>query len=292
MPRPVLGIALAALLLNACANYVLVYGTFGAPALGAEGCGWATAFTLWSMALCLGAFVMRDRAYSQLRLFDKLEMPRPLAWLESLQVGIPIGASIFMEASLFGTVGLLMAAFGSAAVAGHQVAINFTALTFMVPVGLALATTIRVGHAVGRGDLSGARLNGRTGITIALIIMTFPAVLMAVWPHWIVALYTDAPHVARRAEEFLRLAALFQFADGLQVAAAGALRGFKDTRVPMLITFFAYWCIGLPLGAYLGFVALERPAGLWWGLIVGLAVAALLLNLRFYRTSMKLSQST
>lgn len=284
-PRPVLGVALLALAFNAGANYVLMYGAFGAPALGAEGCGWATALTLWLMGLGLGAFVTRHRAYKSVALFRRLEPPHPRTWLETLRVGLPIGASIFMEASLFGAVGLLMAQFGGAAVAAHQIAINFTALTFMVPVGLALATTIRVGHAVGRSDWIGARLSGRTGIVIALLVMIFPALLMSLRPQWIVALYTEAPGVARQAEDFLRLAALFQFWDGLQVAAAGALRGFKDTRVPMLITFFAYWCVGLSLGTWLGFVVLGGPAGLWWGLISGLAVAAALLNLRFYHIS-------
>lgn len=283
--RPVMAFAFLGLLVNAGADYVLMYGAFGAPALGAEGCGWATAFTLWIMALGLGLLVARERTYRDLELFKDWQPPRPSVCRETLRVGLPIGFSIFMEASLFGTVGLLMAQFGGAAVAGHQVAINFTALTFMLPVGLALATTIRVGQAVGRGDCQGARTSGRTGIGIALVIMIFPALLMGLRPRWVVALYTDAPEVAELAERFLRLAALFQFWDGLQVTASGALRGLKDTRAPMLITFFAYWCVGLPLGAYLGFVVLKQPAGLWWGLIAGLAAAAALLNLRFYRVT-------
>ena len=118
---------------------------------------------------------------------------------------------------------------------------------------------------------------------MALVVMIFPALVMGLRPQWIVSAYTDTSEVARLAESFLRLAALFQFWDGLQVTAAGALRGYKDTRVPMFITFFAYWCVGLPSAAYLGFVALQQPAGLWWGLIVGLGAAALLLSARLYR---------
>jgi multidrug resistance protein, MATE family len=281
--RPVMGFAFLGLLVNAAADYVLMYGAFGAPALGAEGCGWATALTLWVMALGLTWFVTRNEAYCDLDLLSAWQRPRARNWLETLRVGLPIGISIFMEASLFATVGLLMAQFGAAAVAAHQVAINFTALTFMIPVGLALATTIRVGQAAGRGDPQGVRTSGRTGIGIALGVMLFPALLMGLLPKFVVELYTNAPEVARLAEGFLRLAALFQLWDGLQVTASGALRGLKDTRVPMLITFFAYWCVGLPLGAYLAFAALKQPAGLWWGLIAGLAVAAALLNLRFYQ---------
>ncbi len=284
-PRPVLTIALLALILNAGANYVLMYGTFGAPRLGAEGCGWATALTLWSMALGLGTFVVRNRGYRGLNLSTRGRPPRSYASLETLRVGLPIGASIFMEASLFGTVGLLMAQFGDVAVAAHQVSINFTALTFMLPVGLALATTIRVGQGLGRGDSAGARLSAHAGVTMALVVMIFPALVMGLRPQWIVSAYTDTSEVARLAESFLRLAALFQFWDGLQVTAAGALRGYKDTRVPMFITFFAYWCVGLPLAGYLGFVALQQPAGLWWGLIVGLGAAALLLSARLYRVT-------
>ncbi len=284
-PRPVLATALLALILNAGANYVLMYGAFGAPRLGAEGCGWATALTFWSIALGLGTFVARNRGYQGLNLSAHGPPPRLRASLETLRVGLPIGASIFMEASLFGAAGLLMAQFGDVAVAAHQVAINFTALTFMLPVGLALATTIRVGQELGRGELAGARLSARTGVMLALVMMIFPALIMGLRPQWIVSAYTDTAEVARVAESFLRLAAMFQFWDGLQVVAAGALRGYKDTRVPMFITFFAYWCVGFPLAAYLSFVALHQPVGLWWGLIAGLGVAALLLSARLYRVA-------
>lgn len=205
--------------------------------------------------------------------------------LETLRVGLPIGASIFMEASLFGTIGLLMARFGDVAVAAHQVAINFTALTYMLPVGLALATTIRVAQGLGRGDRAGADLSAHTGVTMALVVVIFPAMVMGLRPHWIVNAYTDTTEVARLAESFLRLAALFQFWGGLQMAAAGALRGYKDTRVRVFITFFAYWCVGLPLAAYLGFIRLQQPTGLWCGLIVGLGTAALLLSAKLYRVT-------
>ena len=167
--------------------------------------------------------------------------------------GVGCLIAIFVESSLFSSVAYLVATLGAHAVAAHQIAINFVAILFMIPLGLSMAITVRVGHARGRGDEAATWRAGAVGMGIALAIQVVSATVMIALPRPIVALYTSDSGVAETAVGLLFLAAIFQLSDGLQVSAAGALRGLKDTRVPMLITIVAYWLVGLPLGYVLGF---------------------------------------
>jgi MATE family, multidrug efflux pump len=194
-----------------------------------------------------------------------------------------MGISLFMESSLFVAVALAIGTLGTDIVASHQIAINVATLTFMVPLGIAMATTVRVGHAVGRGDRQGVRDAGLVGLGLTLAAQGFSACLMLSVPQHIAGLYTEDATVIALAAELLILAGLFQFSDGLQVAASGALRGLKDTRVPMLITTFAYWGVGMPVGWWLAFRAGLGARGMWMGLIAGLSMAAVLLTTRFWR---------
>ncbi len=283
--RPTLYFGLLGLPLNAAANYVLMYGRLGAPALGAIGCGYATAIVWWAQALGMALFIARSSVYSELGLFRSIELPRLEAIRELLRIGLPIGATWLAEVSLFTLAALLIGSLGTLEVAGHQVAINFAALTYMVPLGISMAISVRVGNAVGRRDLAAARFAALVGIGVALSVQAVWATIMALFPHWVAAVYSQDPAVIERAIELLLLAAIFQFPDGLQVSAAGALRGYKDTRAPMGITLVAYWLIGLPLGYYLGFRAGLGARGIWMGLIAGLSVAAVLLVARFQRVS-------
>jgi MATE family multidrug resistance protein len=173
-------------------------------------------------------------------------------------------------------------------VASHQIALNVAAITFMVPLGLALAITIRVGQAMGRGAVSDARLAGWVGIVLAGMFMTCSALVISTFSRGIARIYTPDSAVQQMAVGLLWLAALFQISDGLQVAGAGALRGLKDTRIPMLITVAAYWVIGFPLGYTLGIAQARGPQAIWVGIIAGLTVAAVLLNSRFYLTTQSL----
>jgi multidrug resistance protein, MATE family len=200
---------------------------------------------------------------------------------EVLRLGGPIALIITAEAWLFLIGALLMARFGTDAVAAHQIAINFASVTFMVPLSIGMATTVRVGYAAGAGDAAGVRLRGLAGIGMGACFAAFSAALMALLPGPIIALYTDAPGVAPLAAAFLAYAAVFQLADCVQATANGALRGIKDTRVPMLITVSAYWLVGLPLAVALAFNTAFGPAGVWLGFIAGLAVAAGGLAARF-----------
>lgn len=275
-----------ALLVNALANLPLMYGYLGFPALGAVGTGWGTVVAVWAMTLVYALLYRIDPRLRAMKLFAG--RPRLTAELrEIFTLGIPICASVVAEAWLFNLGALLMAHFGGSVVAAHQIAINFASLVFMVPLSIGLATAVRVGQAVGAGDAIGAVLRGRTGILLGAGFAMVSAACMALFSRSVVGLYTDVPEIANLAVRFLMLAAIFQLFDCLQATTNGALRGFKDTRVPMAVTVSAYWLAGLPIAAWLSLGTAVGPAGVWCGFIVGLAIAALGLGLRFQRRSAK-----
>ncbi|HET6725422.1 MAG TPA: MATE family efflux transporter [Gammaproteobacteria bacterium] len=283
--RPLLYVAFAGLGANAFMDYALMYGIWGLPALGAYGCGLATAIVIWLMFAVLLVHVVRARRYRPLAIFSHFEWPRraPLATL--LRLGFPIGVSLFMEVSLFAAIALIMGTLGTKIVAAHQIALNFAATMFMVPLGVSMAITARAGQARGRGDTASARRIGLLGIGVCMAFMVLSALAMALFPTTIAGWYTDNQQVRDIAVSLLGMAAIFQISDGLQVSAAGALRGYKDTHVPMWMTVLAYWCIGFPLAWLLGVYWQAGPRAVWGGFIGGLSVAAVLLNLRFWRIS-------
>ncbi len=286
--RPVLLISLLGLIVNIVANYVLIFGRWGFPALGALGCGMATAISMWVMWVGMTILLSRDRSYRVYGLFQRWDWPRWLMLRSLLALGLPIGIGLFLETAVFATVALLLGTLGAVAAAAHQVTLNVAAMTFMIPLGLSMATTVRVGHAMGRGDPHAARFSGWVGIGLGGLFMAVMAVLIFVNHQTIARFYTDDLDVAAVAAGLLQLAALFQISDGLQVGALGALRGLKDTRMPMLIVVVAYWLIAFPLAWQLGIRQGMGPTGPWIGLIVGLTVAAVLLNARFWRFSVRL----
>jgi MATE family multidrug resistance protein len=279
--RPVLAISLVGLAANIAGNSIFMHGRLGMPRLGAVGTGVASACVLWTMLLSLAIWIVCDRFYRQFPVFSRFDRPDWLQIGRLLLLGSPIGVCFFLECSMFTAVSLLMGRLGAEVVAGHQVALNVASVTFMVPLGLALAVTVRVGHAMGRGAPRDARCSGLVGAGLAVAFMSLTALAMATCPHLIAAIYTEDETVHAIAVRLLLMAAIFQIFDGLQVAGAGALRGLKDTAVPMLITLVAYWGLGLPLGVWLGLVLDGGPQALWIGLIAGLIAAAVLLNTRF-----------
>ncbi len=282
---PIMLISGVGLMVNVWLNWVLMFGKYGLPRLGAVGCGWATAITLWLMAGAMAAYVARGPLRARIDAFGCWERPEWARIRALLRLGLPAGGSLFLEASLFGVVGLMMGWMGTQVVAAHQIALNYAAIMFMVPLGLAFATTVRVGGAAGRGDAAGVRLAGWTGICAAVGFMTVSAAGMIVFGDAIVGLYTRDAEVIAIAAGLVLVAAAFQVFDGAQVAASAALRGLSDTRVPMLITVAAYWAAGFPLAVVLGFTLEMGPQAVWVGLVLGLAVAALLLGWRFARVS-------
>ncbi|MCH9008021.1 MATE family efflux transporter [candidate division KSB1 bacterium] len=281
--KPGMYFALIGLLFNIVGNYVFMYGHLGFRAMGAVGTGWATALVQWIMFACMLAFTLRKKSDREFNIFRGLHLPHWSIQKEILRVGVPNGVSIGIEVSLFAVVALIMGSLGIKTVAAHQVTINFAAMTFMIPLGLSFATTARVGFAMGRGDLQQARLLGFISLGLAVLIMSVTAFFMMTMPEKIVAIYTRDLEVKNIAVKLLFLAGIFQISDGLQVMGFGALRGLKDTRIPMFVNIFAYWVVGFSLGYYLGIVRGIGAEGLWIGLIAGLTVAAILHNWRFNR---------
>lgn len=282
--RPMLLIAVLALPLNAFGNWLFMWGNLGFPRLGAEGCGYASAIVMASMCLVLFVYTANHRVYRPARLFRRFDPPHPARIASLFRLGFPIGIAIFMEGGLFAATALLMGRLGAEVVAAHQIAVNFSATLFMVPLGLAMGITARVGRAIGRGDHAGARFAGLVGMGTCTGFMGLAAIVLVLGRGPIASLYTEDAAVASLAMSLLIMAAIFQLSDGLQVGAAGALRGIKDTRVPMFYTVFAYWVIGFPTALAFSLWFDLGPRWIWAGLIVGLSIAAVALSLRFHRS--------
>jgi len=285
MPRVSLGFGLVGLSVLAPLGWAMMYGRLGFPAMGAMGCAYANLVAMWTAALAYLAFVRFSRTTRDLGWAMGGVAPRLGAIMALLRVGVPMSVSVVLEAAVFATASLAVAGFGEVAIGSHQIALNVAALSFMIPLGLSMAVTVRVGNAVGRGDPEGMRRAGMVGVGTALITQSVPAALMLLFPMTIAGFYTSDPALIAGAASLLVLAALFQISDGVQVASMGALRGLKDTRVPMFIAAFSYWGVGMPTGWWLAFPGGMAVPGMWFGLIAGLSVAALLLTWRFHLLS-------
>lgn len=282
---PTMYLGILGILCNIPLNALLMFGLWGFPKMGAVGAGWATAIVFWLQFVAMAVWVMRRPHYQKYGLMQRFSSPNRREISALVRLGLPIGIMVFLEGGLFVASALLIGTLGAVPVAAHQVAMNYAGLVFMVPVGLAGAITVRVGNALGRGDPVAARRAGRIGIGLALCFAVFSASVIIAIPEWIVGMYTQEPDVVALAVSLLFFAALFQIADGLQVASAGALRGYKDTQRPMIYSVIAYWLVGMSLGAYLTFGQGMGPKGMWMGIIAGLTVAAVLLGGRFIRLS-------
>lgn len=283
-PRPIMVISLLGVGFNVLANFALMYGKWGFPELGLVGTGYASTLSYLFIFMLLAGYV--SRYFGQYRVFADLRRPNFQAMAELAKIGVPIGLQLGFEGSMFYTMVFLMGLLGKAELAAHQIATQAAAVTFMVPLGLSLATSVRVGQAAGRGNREGAKLAGYVGIGSSALFMVFTALSFWLAPQFIIGLYLDVndlanAEVVRLATVFLGIAAMFQLFDGFQVSASGALRGLKDTRLPMLITLVSYWFIGIGGGVWFCFALGLGGRGLWLGLVVGLAAAAIALTIRF-----------
>ena len=256
--------------------------------MGLVGTGWASTVVFWIIFLGLVFYSAAKKSFSQYRIFSKLGRPDPHYFKELFRIGWPIGASMGVEMSLFMIAVMMMGWIGTAQLAAHQVAIQCAAFTFMVPLGIGIASSVRVGQAVGANDRDGVVRSGFVGIGLSVAFMTAAAVLFWVAPRSVISLYLDlgsldnAP-VIDIAVTLLGIAAVFQVFDGVQVSAMGALRGLKDTKTPMMLAMVSYWPVGLSAAFGLAFVLDWAEVGLWWGLVSGLGCAAILLTIRFIR---------
>ena len=281
--KPMMVIALAALLLNALINWVLVFGNGGFAAMGGLGCAWSTMLCVW---FSLGALLLWMRlapAYRRTWPFGHYEAPHWPMLRSLFKLGLPIGVTYFAETTAFSLIALLLARFGSAPVAAHAIALNFTSLTFMVPLSLGLALLSRVGQSLGADDPLTARFRSWVGVGLTLAFSLVSAAGIAWWRTPIAQAYTSDPQVAMLASQLLLFAALFQLSDCTQVVISCAIRAYKVTRAPMVLHLAAFWGICLPLGCLLGLAPHWVPfspadpmqaRGFWIALVVGLSVAA------------------
>ncbi|KXI30675.1 MATE family efflux transporter [Paraglaciecola hydrolytica] len=272
------------LLVNIPANYILIYGKFGLPQMGGAGCGLATALVFVAMfiaTLCYSYFAKKLQTY---QLYKQVYWPDVAALKECLVLGLPIAMTILFEVSLFAAVAILLAPFGANIVASHQVALNFSALMFMIPLSLGMATSIRVGYLLGENRPEQAKLATRCAFVIGISIALFTATFTVLARSSIARLYSIDSEVIELASSLLLLAAMFQFSDAIQVIAATALRGYKDTAWMFYLSFISYWLVGMSIGCILALTDWIVPkmaaAGFWIGFIGGLSCAAVLLGFR------------
>jgi multidrug resistance protein, MATE family len=286
-PRAGMVVMLMAVAFNALGDYALIFGAFGLPALGLVGAGIATALSNIFLFVALLGFILIDRRFRRYYVLGRFWRPDWLRLREIFRIGLPIGVTLIMEVGLFAGSGFLIGAISTTQLAAHQIALQCASVSFMVPLGLAQAATVRVGLAAGRRDPMGVLRAGTTALIIGCGFMLAMALVMWTAPRGIVGLFIDAAdpanrEVVRAAVTFLAVAALFQIFDGGQVIGAGALRGLKDTRWPMVFAAIAYWLVGMACAVGLGFGIGLGGLGVWFGLAAGLAVAAALMIGRFY----------
>ncbi len=283
--RPVMFTSIFSLISNVFLNYTLMFGHFGAPALGVEGCAYASAITMWLVMLALASYMALSRKHKPLALFSRIGKFRPALIREIFALGIPVSIMITAEVGLFSVISIMIGTRGVDITAAHQIALSYASTMFMVPLALASATTVQVGHMLGAGRLADARTAGFAGITMCACFMAISSLVLLVFRDQIIKFYTDDPIVTGIALTLLLVAAIFQIADGVQISAAAALRAYKDTRIPMAINVFSFWVVAFPL-AFLATVTFRLPANrIWAAFIAGLTVAAVLLTWRFNRLS-------
>ena len=275
---PIVWTMVVANVTNAGLNWVFVYGHLGSPALGVAGSAIATAISRWLMTALLLMLAWRELRPALIPMRSDSWQWQPIARM--LGIGLPIGAQQGLEVSAFGAIGLLMGVIGTVAMAAHQIAITLASLTFMVPLGVATAGAVRVGHAIGAGDEARARAAVRAAYICGVGFMTLTAAAFLSMPHLLSRMFTRDIEVATLASLLLPIAGVFQVFDGAQAVGAGVLRGAGDTTAPLYVMLASYWIVGVPVSAYLGFRTNLGAAGLWWGFVVSLAAVAIVLLLR------------
>ena len=289
-PRAAVVIMIAGFFVNAAGNYLLMFGAFGLPRLELVGLGLSTSFAHWFMFAALLGFCLVDRQFRRYGILVRLwraDWPR---FREIFRIGLPVGFGYLAESGMFAVAGFLIGIIDAGALSGHAVALQVSAILFMIPFGMAQASTVRVGLAVGGGHFPRARVSGWCGLALTVGTALASAAVLLLFGGEISALFLDAATsdgaaAIAPAASFLAVAAAFQLVDGLQAVAAGALRGYKDTAIPMVIQVIGYWGIGAGAMAALGFFTPLAGIGVWTGMALGLAAVAVALIWRFHRLS-------
>jgi len=296
-PVAVTRIMLTGLFLNIPANAIFVYGwqitdSIGIAPMGGAGCGYGTSLVFHFLFFAMLYDCYQKRLPAPLKKLSTFFRPQATPLKSLLILGLPIGAAIFFEVSFFSVIALFLTPLGTTVVAGHQVAINMTSLTFMIPLSVGMAITVMVGQQLGRGQPELAAKVSWLGVKANLALALINASFILLLAPYIAQVYSNDSEVVAIGASLLVFAAVFQISDAIQIAAAGALRGYQDTMVVMVITFCAYWLFGLGLGYYFAFAAPEPlgAKGFWLGIILGLTAAAIMLSYRLYRVSRKAIQ--
>ena len=292
MVRPIAFALVTANIVNLTGNYVLIFGKLGFRAYGVTGSGIATAISRTYLALVLVVYLLWYDSHHQTELLKTPVQPDLTRIRQLISLGFPAAIQLTAEVSIFALVASLIARLGTIAQAGHQIALNTVAFTYMVPLGLSSAAAVRVGQALGRRSPTDARNAGNTAIFLGASFMSLMSVVLLVFPRYIARIYTSDETVIRSAVMLLAAGAAFQLFDGIQTVSTGALRGTGDTRTPMLCHFSAYWFIGLPLGAWLCFRRHWGAFGLWIGLSLSLILIGMLLLFFWRRRIHRLSVSS
>ncbi|CAI0691105.1 Multidrug-efflux transporter [Serratia quinivorans] len=283
--KPGMVIGFLGLLVNIPINYIFIYGKFGMPELGGVGCGVATGSVYWFMFLAMRWYVKRAPSQRDILPHEGSSLrPDWPAMKRLFGIGLPVALALFFEVTLFAIVALLVSPLGIVSVAGHQIALNFSALMFVLPLSLGVSATIRVGYRLGEGSVEGARIAAYAAIAVGIAMACCTALFTATFREQIALLYNDSPAVVAMASHLMLLAAIYQISDSIQVIGSGILRGYKDTRSIFFITFIAYWILGLPSGYVLALtdilVPAMGPSGFWIGFIIGLTFAAIMMAMR------------
>ncbi|MFN6572761.1 MATE family efflux transporter [Dendronalium sp. ChiSLP03b] len=280
-------ITVAGLLMNAAANYMLMFGNFGLPTLGLAGIGWASTLILWLNFIAAAGWICFDEYFKDYQLNCALHQFDKDMFVDILQTGWFLGLQYGAEVGVFTAIALSIGWFGTETLAAHEIAVETESFVETVSIGISYAITMRVGQLRGQNDLRGVFRAGFVGIALITPFVSIVVLIFWLFPNSIVAMFLDTTdlnnvEILKTAISFLEMAAIAQFFYSIQAIAAGALIGLKDTKVPMLITMFAYWGVGLG-GGYLMALTLGWGAiGLWLGLALGLLVGAVLLTWRFY----------
>ena len=277
-------ISIGAVFLNIFLNWIFIYGNLGAPQLNLEGAGIATLISRITLLIAMFIWFTKDSSLTQwtpARWFIKIDFTE----IKSLiKLGLPSGLQTLSEVGAFVMAGIIIGWFGKEALAAQNIAMVCTGLAFMIPLGLSIALTIRVGEQVGQNAFTQLRKTCLSGWTLTFILSSISATIFLLFREPITASFIDeAPEVISLAASFLIVAGVFQIVDGQQVASIGILRGLEDTAKPAITCFISYWIIGLPTGYWLAFHQDFGPIGIWWGLAIGLTIASVLLGSRIYR---------
>lgn len=278
--RPFAVASVIGFLANIPLNYAFIYGKWGAPELGAAGCGWATAISMWLGPILIAFYMTRTETLKPYLPSLKFVKPKIAEMLATMRLGLPIGLTFFLEVAVFSIIGFCIARLGNTAIASHQIAVNVWDVVYMPLLSIGTAMTTRIGHAIGAGDKPSTNLSIVCGAMLTLLIGIGIMLLLLSAPEAIVHVYTDDRDILVMALALIRLAGLFIVLDAIQVVASFSLRAFKDTQFPFLVMVIAYWLIALPVGYYLGAIESDNPldgtVGFWKGMIVGIGVAAML----------------